>query len=210
MKLSTRISHFYEQLLKLFSYYYDYYYYHSQLVKRRRRGRRRKKKGGGIRTGGVPVVCPTAWCSKNPLRGCCCEAVALQSVFFFFLLHFVLAHYRKDRHSRCGALWDGPRAFLPPHFLLRWVCKIFFILFFSVCVWRHSTWPETVASVQTTPVCVCVCLLFRCVLVVHLTRFFWRSFLWRLQLIELDLLFFIWFSIYIIVLLWVYEYIWEH
>ena len=157
MKLSTRISHFYEQLLKLFSYYYDYYYYHSQLVKRRRRGRRRKKKGGGIRTGGVPVVCPTAWCSKNPLRGCCCEAVALQSVFFFFLLHFVLAHYRKDRHSRCGALWDGPRAFLPPHFLLRWVCKIFFILFFCVCVWRHSTWPETVASVQTTPVCVCVC-----------------------------------------------------
>jgi hypothetical protein len=37
-------------------------------------------------------------------RGGCCEAVALQSVALLLLLHFVLAHYRKGRHSRCGAL----------------------------------------------------------------------------------------------------------
>jgi hypothetical protein len=75
-------------------------------------------------------------------------------VALLLLLHFVLAHYRKGRHSRCGALWDGPR--LSSLSLLRPVCK--FCVCVCVCllvfcdVITHSTWPEKLASVH--PVCV--------------------------------------------------------
>lgn len=126
------------------------------------------------------------WCAqprgvpKILFRGCCCEAVALQSVFFFFSFCISCWPTIEKTGIRDAAPCETARAFPPSSFSLTLsVCKIFFYsLFFSVCVcvWRHSTWPETVASVQTTPVCVCVF----CFVVFWSCTWrasFWRSFL---------------------------------
>jgi hypothetical protein len=104
------------------------------------------------------------------------------AICFFFFFSFCISCWPTIEKTgiRDAAPCETARAFPPSSFSLTLsVCKIFCILYFSlcVCVTSFNLTRNSGFCADYPRVCVCVCLLFRCVLVVHLTRFFWRSFL---------------------------------